>query len=520
MSKTHTCCASGANAAVACSNWKRSCNAQTGQNCCCSKPEFGVDSKMPGCSLACSAQSGCANRTTAPFSNTGCTPPAPAPRSSAYTSEYVLGGLFCVSLAGLLFQRWRNGHGALRKSELGGTLLTRLSSFTELPWPNADGAKGGSSWLIKSSDLCIDRTEKLGSGAFASVFKGDYCGGVVAVKELRPLAGSAQSGDAQEFMNKLFFECQLLSTMNHPHIVKFFGLSRPPGPPPVVHIVTEFCGSDLARTMCTPRQAGHSMPKLWLTFAKQITGALQYIHSKGIIHRDLKPANVLVTAAPNSDGACVKLCDFGISTLVDDAAKSRTATSMQGTPAYMAPEVADDEGTRYASAIDVYSLGVLLWAMWTGCQPYHTVRGSVLRLLMRVMGSEGLRPEREFEKSEEHGGETATVPWCLWRLLIVCWAPDPHTRHSIESVMAVLDKESFVHDIEHHHEQAADVAQHVARLDGGGDLYGPARQVQQRDARPVRHERQQGSLDTTLGVDEEDRAGVMTVLTMRKTNDF
>ena len=61
----------------------------------------------------------------------------------------------------------------------------------------------------------------------------------------------------QESMDKLFFECQLLSTMNHPHIVKFFGMSRPPGPPGVVHIVTEFCASDLARTMCTPEQAGH-----------------------------------------------------------------------------------------------------------------------------------------------------------------------------------------------------------------------------------------------------------------------
>ena len=314
---------------------------------------------------------------------------------------------------------------------------------------------GGMAWLIRTSDLHVDRAQELGAGSFARVFKGEYHHATVAIKELCPSAGAEQQHEAQQFMQKLYFECQLLSTMHHPHIVKFFGLSRPPGPPPVVHIVTEFCGSDLARMMCTPEKAGHAVPLRWLTFAKQITSALQYIHSKGIIHRDLKPANVLVTADSSPGGKCIKLCDFGISTQTDgEVNRSRTATGLQGTPVYMAPEVADEEETRYGSAVDVYSLSVLLWAMWTGMQPYHDVPGTMVRLLGRIC-VEGLRPGREFLMSAEHGGENTAVPWCLWRLLTACWAPDPHARHTIERVMAVLEKESFAHDIEHHRTQAA-----------------------------------------------------------------
>ena len=91
-------------------------------------------------------------------------------------------------------------------------------------------------------------------------------------------------------------------------------------------------------------------------YSNDILKGLQYLHANGIVHRDLKTTNVLV------DGhGLAKLADFGCAKILGDLHDCNTFT---GTPAYMAPEQLRDGQTSVAS--DIYSLGAILYEMFTG----------------------------------------------------------------------------------------------------------------------------------------------------------
>ena len=100
---------------------------------------------------------------------------------------------------------------------------------------------------------------------------------------------------------------------------------------------------------------------------RQIIVALQFIHSKGIIHRDIKLDNILIDLDNK-----IKLCDFGVSKFLSGG----KVFEQCGTPAYIAPEILRNEG--YDFAADVWSAGVVLYAMLSGNVPF---RGKSVALL-------------------------------------------------------------------------------------------------------------------------------------------
>ncbi|PVH67940.1 Pkinase-domain-containing protein, partial [Cadophora sp. DSE1049] len=86
----------------------------------------------------------------------------------------------------------------------------------------------------------------------------------------------------------------------------------------------------------------------------EISLGLKYLHSKGLIHRDLKPANVLFDKYDT-----IKLCDFGLSRQL--STEDSLATSLCGSPLYMAPEVVKRAG--HDQAADIWSLGIIVLGM-------------------------------------------------------------------------------------------------------------------------------------------------------------
>jgi eukaryotic-like serine/threonine-protein kinase len=106
----------------------------------------------------------------------------------------------------------------------------------------------------------------------------------------------------------------------------------------------------------------------------QVARALDKAHSKGIIHRDLKPANIYVVK--REDGSpLVKVLDFGIAKLTDDAAKELTvAGQIFGTPWYMAPEQARGELGAVGPGTDLWALGLIAFQLLTGAN-YWTADG-------------------------------------------------------------------------------------------------------------------------------------------------
>ncbi|MET9733357.1 serine/threonine-protein kinase [Streptomyces sp. NPDC006458] len=112
-----------------------------------------------------------------------------------------------------------------------------------------------------------------------------------------------------------------------------------------------------------------------LTWAIQISQALEAAHDRGIVHRDLKPSNILLDQAA---GNAAKLCDFGIARLAEATHHTLTVTGVAiGTPAYMSPEQARGDTTLSAPS-DLYSLGCLLHELLTGHVPFTGTGWQVL----------------------------------------------------------------------------------------------------------------------------------------------
>jgi serine/threonine protein kinase len=99
--------------------------------------------------------------------------------------------------------------------------------------------------------------------------------------------------------------------------------------------------------------------------AAAVADALAHAHARLIVHRDVKPANILLTA----DRAPV-LVDFGLA--LDEAqAGGREKGMVSGTPCYMSPEQVAGTAHRIDGRTDIYSLGVVLYEMLTGCVPFR-----------------------------------------------------------------------------------------------------------------------------------------------------
>jgi serine/threonine protein kinase len=99
--------------------------------------------------------------------------------------------------------------------------------------------------------------------------------------------------------------------------------------------------------------------------ARQCLQGLAAAHRRGVVHRDIKPENILVTAEKR-----IKICDFGLARLTpQEGVEQGTVTQgISGTPAYMAPEA--HMGSVFDPRSDVFSLGTVLFELWTGRRPF------------------------------------------------------------------------------------------------------------------------------------------------------
>eukprot|EP00659_Diplonema_papillatum_P016861 gene16861-25855_t len=150
----------------------------------------------------------------------------------------------------------------------------------------------------------------------------------------------------------------LKKVMDHPNIVRFFdSFTEKEGDTNVLHIVMEFCeGGDLAQFLKNrkkPHWIANETLENWL---RQLLRGVDHLHELNVLHRDLKTANVFVTADNT-----LKIADFGISRSLT---RTQCATTMVGTPFYMAPEVVNlDVVDGYNAKSDVWSLGVIMYEL-------------------------------------------------------------------------------------------------------------------------------------------------------------
>ncbi|CAN8293945.1 unnamed protein product [Cochlearia groenlandica] len=123
------------------------------------------------------------------------------------------------------------------------------------------------------------------------------------------------------------------------------------------HLVMELCpGGRLIDQMV---KVGRYSEQRAANIFKDLMLVISYCHTMGVVHRDIKPENVLLTAAGK-----IQLADFGLAMRI---AKGQTLSGLAGSPAYVAPEVLSE---NYSEKVDIWSAGVLLYALLSGVLPF------------------------------------------------------------------------------------------------------------------------------------------------------
>jgi serine/threonine-protein kinase len=194
----------------------------------------------------------------------------------------------------------------------------------------------------------------------------------VVVKVVRNYLRSSKSE-----LDRFEREAKTVARLNHPNIVALydFGFIEDELP----FIVMEYIrGMNLAQKVFR-----HGPPRsaVAIRIIKQICRGLEEAHRCGIIHRDLKPDNIILQDKFDRPD-WVKLVDFGIAHMLDNKGKRLTrAGQIIGTPEYASPEQFKDLPLDTRS--DIYSLGVVMFEMFTGRLPYEA--GNLAALMTKIL---------------------------------------------------------------------------------------------------------------------------------------
>ena len=250
--------------------------------------------------------------------------------------------------------------------------------------------------------------ERIGRGTFGEVYKGTWRGAVVAVKKLTTTTVS------EEFVQEFEKEVSLMRNLRSPNVLQFLGSSFQP--PNNVCIVMEYMQrGSLYGILHNP--ANVLDWSLVLRMLADTARGMTYLHTckPPVIHRDLKSHNLLV-----DEFWRVKVCDFGLSTVLEHQSQTMTAC---GTPCWTAPEVL--KHLHYTVKADVYSFAIVMWECVARVDPYMNIPPfkviyAVAREKMRPKVPPGLPPE-------------------YVRLMKDCWAHNPDARPQFETILERIE---------------------------------------------------------------------------------
>jgi serine/threonine protein kinase len=152
-----------------------------------------------------------------------------------------------------------------------------------------------------------------------------------------------------------------MEQLDHPNCVNLIALFQ--SPKKVYMVLELLTGGELFDRIISK---GSFSEKEASDLMGTLTSAIKYLHGVGIVHRDLKPENLLYSS--QADDAQIKVMDFGLAKAHVGSEKNTMQTAC-GTPGYVAPEVLKNK--PYGPAVDMWSLGVILYILLCGFPPFY-----------------------------------------------------------------------------------------------------------------------------------------------------
>ena len=200
-----------------------------------------------------------------------------------------------------------------------------------------ESQSGSPDWVLCRDEVHFNWDQSLGAGSFGQVFKGRYCGCVVAIKKLHFSTLSQKQRDGFEREMKIASRCR------HPCLLQFIGATQDESP----LFVTELMETSLQKLLKKRKQENQHLSETEIiVICLDVARALNYLHRRQppIVHRDVSSANVLLWKQNNQWRG--KLGDYGTAKFLQD-----TMTAHPGTQIYEAPEIRYPSGQTVAVSL-------------------------------------------------------------------------------------------------------------------------------------------------------------------------
>ena len=214
--------------------------------------------------------------------------------------------------------------------------------------------------VIRDSDWRLGNyqiLDEIGRGGMGVIYRARqrYSGRIVALKRVL-----SYHRESPETLTRFHREAKAAASLDHPHILPVYEVGLSEEDLPFFSMKFASGGSLLhARTVF------RNEPRLAVNLLAKVARGVESAHSQGIVHRDLKPGNILL------DGRGEPLVsDFGLAKWLDTTSDLTRTLTIFGTPGYIAPEQAESPGEKAHPAVDVYSLGAILFELLSGRPPF------------------------------------------------------------------------------------------------------------------------------------------------------
>jgi len=251
--------------------------------------------------------------------------------------------------------------------------------------------------------------EELGRGGMGVVYRACDLGTgrIVALKVLQ-----AHHLSVPDLVQRFRAEVRAVTSLDHPHVLPVHEVGEHDGIPFFSMKLTT--GGSLAQRIGDFLGKPTKIAQLLTKIARGVAHA----HERCILHRDLKPGNILLDAAGEP-----YVCDFGLAKWIEDDRHLTVTNAVLGTPHYIAPEQANGQ-KGLSTAVDIYSLGAILYELLTGRPPF--VGQSIIETLRLASQN---TPERPSSLARN-------VPRDLETICLKCLEREPSARYPTAAALA------------------------------------------------------------------------------------